>query len=67
MGSQIRKCCYEIKQYQFCAECPDFPCENINQKLIHTHPGNPKYAYRHEIVDNMEKFKFLGREAYLIY
>lgn len=67
MGCQIRKCCFEIKQYQFCGECPDFPCENINQKLIRSHPDNPKFAFRHEIVENMEKFKSLGQEAYLIF
>ena len=67
MGCKIRKCCYEERELQFCAECGDFPCEKINQKLIHSHPENPKYAYRHEIPENVRKFRALGLEDYLIY
>jgi hypothetical protein len=67
MSCKIRKCCFEQKRYQYCAECAEFPCETINKKLIESHPDNPKYTYRHEIPENVEKFNILGQDAYLIY
>jgi hypothetical protein len=67
MGCKVRKCCYEERELQFCAECIDFPCEMIDQKLIKSHPDDKKYAYRHEIPENVKKFRALGQEAYLMY
>lgn len=67
MGCQIRNCCYEQKGFQFCADCRDFPCEKINQKLIKSHANDPKFAYRHEIEQNTKKFLELGPAAYLAY
>ena len=67
MGCKIRKCCYEQKEYLYCAECADFPCALINQKLIQSHPNDKRYAYRHEIPENVQKFRTLGQAAFLIY
>ncbi|MFW5713762.1 MAG: DUF3795 domain-containing protein [Brevefilum sp.] len=66
-GCQIRICCYEERGHRYCADCADFPCKIIEQKLIKSHPNNPKYTYRHEIPENARKFTALGLEDYLIY
>ena len=65
IGCQIRECCYEKKRILFCAECTEFPCEMILENLISSYPDNPKYDYRHEIPENVEKFRILGLEGYL--
>lgn len=67
MSCKIRICCYEVREYQYCGDCADFPCKLIDQKLIKSHPDNPKYAYRHEIPENVRQFKALGLQDYLIY
>jgi hypothetical protein len=67
LSCQIRKCCYEEREYSFCAECVEFPCQKINQKLIESHPKDPKFSYRHEIPENVKLYKTLGQEAYLLY
>jgi len=66
-GCKIRKCCFEQHSITSCAFCSEFPCEIINQKLINSHPHDPRFAYRHEIVENQKKFLELGPEAYLAF
>ena len=66
-GCKIRKCCLEEKKLDFCGNCLEFPCVNINKKLINSHPGDSKFKYRHEIPTNLAKLKELGCEDYLEY
>lgn len=66
-GCKIRKCCYEQRAIMSCAFCSEFPCEKLNQKLINSHPDDPRFEYRHEIEENQKKFLELGLEAYLAY
>jgi hypothetical protein len=61
---QIRSCCYNEKQLDFCALCDDFPCTLIHKRLIKPHPKNFKYKYRHEISEVAEKLKSLGVDKY---
>jgi hypothetical protein len=64
---RIRICCYEKMELFFCGDCEQFPCDKVSKKLIHSHPGETKFKYRHEIPENMTKFKELGLEDYLEY
>jgi hypothetical protein len=67
MSCKIRQCCYEQRGNQFCADCAEFPCKLIDHKLIQSHPNNSKYTYRHEIPENVSKFRSLGLDNYLNY
>jgi len=40
---------------------------SIDKKLLHSHLGEKKYKYRHEIPDIFEKIKELGEDEYLKY
>jgi len=64
---KIRRCCYEEKTISFCGYCPQFPCEQVNKKLINSHPGETKFKYRHEIPENFAKLRELGLDDYLEY
>lgn len=64
---RIRKCCYEEKETDFCGYCVQFPCDEVNKKLIDSHPGETKFKYRHEIPENITKLKELGLGDYLEY
>lgn len=64
---KIRKCCYEEKGLDFCGDCAEFPCDTVNKKLIHSHPEDVRFKYRHDVPENLRKLKELGREAYLEY
>lgn len=66
-GCKIRSCCYNIERKEFCADCKKFPCKKIMEKLINSHPGDPKFKYRHEIQENFEKMKEMGILSYLVY
>ena len=61
---KIRKCCIELKKIQYCGECDDFPCKEIKRKLIDSHPGDPRFNYRHKIPDNMEEITKLNLEKW---
>jgi hypothetical protein len=50
-----------------CLACEEFPCKEINRKLINSHPGDPRFTYRHELLENRKKLEELGPEAYLDY
>ena len=64
---KIRNCCYNEKNKNYCIECDDFPCKTHKEKLIHSHPNNPKYKYRHEIPENFKKMEEMDLESYLEY
>jgi hypothetical protein len=66
-GCKIRKCCYEDKKIDYCGYCTLFPCDELNRKLIDSHPGDSKFKYRHEIPENMKKLRELGFNGYLKY
>jgi hypothetical protein len=63
----IRICCYEEKELSFCGFCVQFPCGEVNKKLINSHPGKTRFKYRHEIPENMTKLLELGLVDYLDY
>jgi hypothetical protein len=67
IGCKIRSCCYEIEKYNFCAECNQFPCTKITQKLLNSHPGDPKFKYRHEIPHVFIKLNEIGINDFLKY
>ncbi len=62
---KIRACCYDEMKIDYCGQCAQFPCKTINKKLISSHRGDTRFAYRHEIPDNMEKLKRLGVDRYI--
>lgn len=66
-GCKIRVCCYTKKQISYCAECDQFPCSIIKNKLINSHPDDPRYKYRHEIEDIAIIFKEMNIDDYLRY
>jgi hypothetical protein len=66
-GCKIRTCCYEEKQINCCGHCSQFPCDTINKKLINSHAGETAFKYRHEISENITKFRELGVKEYLQY
>ena len=55
----IRKCCINEKNVQYCGACTEYPCPTI-LKLINSHKNRPKIHYRHEIPNNMEKLNEMG-------
>jgi hypothetical protein len=64
---RIRNCCYFIENVEFCFNCGEFPCKELVRKLCKSHPGDPRFKYRHEILENLEKLSELGNEEYLRY
>jgi len=64
---KIRNCCYKKEKINFCGYCTHFPCDIINKKLLHSHPGETKYKYRHEIPENFKKLNELGIDDYFKY
>jgi hypothetical protein len=66
-GCKVRTCCYTVQNKNFCIECDQFPCNQHRKKLLDSHPGDPRFKYRHEILDNFKKLKELGIEDYLEY
>lgn len=64
-GCNIRSCCYETKGLAYCMECSEFPCVRVEKKLLQTHPGDPRFQYRHEIPAVSPRLLTLGEEAYL--
>lgn len=64
-GCKIRICCYTNQKKNYCIACGDFPCKKIRKKLLDSHPGNPKFQYRHEIPEIFAKLKEMTVEDYL--
>lgn len=65
MGCKIRICCHTIKKVNYCAKCDQFPCAKVNQKLIKSHPKDPRFKYRHELPQMHEEFKKMGITKFL--
>jgi hypothetical protein len=63
----IRKCCYEEMNVEYCGYCNSFPCDKINRKLIKSHLGDLRFKYRHEITENMKKLKEFGLNDFIKY
>jgi hypothetical protein len=61
---KVRSCCYDQMQ-SICADCDQFPCPAHRKKLLDSHPGDARFAYRHEIPENHRLMKELGLAAYL--
>lgn len=64
---KLRECCYSIKSKTVCFECDEFPCKKYRRKLFESHPGDPRFRYRHELKEDSLQFKKLGLERYLLY
>jgi len=62
---KIRQCCYEKKHIDYCANCEDFPCKIIDNKLIKSHEDDNRFKYRHEIPDDFKKIKLLGIDEFI--
>lgn len=64
-GCKVRNCCYQEQALDFCCECSQFPCTKHKKKLLDTHPGDPRFTYRHEVPENFIMLGKLGLPAYL--
>lgn len=64
-GCRIRQCCLGDKGLSFCYECEEFPCQKLRTKLPESHPGDKRFAYRHEVIANLLKVKDVGLEIWL--
>ena len=64
---KLRTCCYSVKSIKFCIECDEFPCKEHRKKLLDSHSADPRFEYRHEVLENFKKFTELGLERYLEY
>lgn len=61
---KIRMCCMDHQNLRYCYQCTDFPCK-VLKKLQQSHPGNPKFSYRHEMLDNLDDLKRLGERQWI--
>ena len=64
-GCRLRKCCFEKRDSDLCIECEDFPCRDHRSKLSDSHPGDPRFAYRHETVTNLRRVREVGIDLWL--
>ena len=64
-GYKIRVCCLNTKRFQFCNQCDEFPCKVYRKKLSDSHPGDKRFAYRHELFDSLARLKEVGIERWL--
>ena len=62
---RLRVCCYEEKGLEFCSACEEYPCHNYQSKLTHSHLGDPRFQYRHEVENNLVLLDELGQGAYI--
>ena len=58
-GCKIRECCKK-KEIEHCGQCSNFPCTIINKRLIKSHRENPKFNYRHQIPNNINRILEVG-------
>ena len=65
-GCKIRVCCFEQKQ-TICADCDEFLCSIHRKKLTDTHPGDPRFTYRHEIPAGLQRLNDIGMTAFLAF
>ncbi len=61
---KIRGCCYEAMNLDYCIYCAEFPCKKMTDKLLASHVGDPRFAYRHEVISIFPKLLQLGEERY---
>ena len=64
---KLRVCCYEKKGLDFCSECGDYPCAKHREKLLDSHPGDPRFQYRRDVPENLRLLEELGEQKYLQY
>jgi hypothetical protein len=62
---KLRVCCYDEKGLEFCSACDDYPCTKYKKKLTDSHPGDPRFIYRHEVENNLVLLSQLGQQAFL--
>lgn len=62
---KIRECCIKVKNLFYYGECEDFPCKELNRKLIESHKEDPRFNYRHQIPNNVKKVSKLGIKNWL--
>lgn len=65
LSCKLRKCCHSEKSLSCCFECDEFPCKEHRRKLINSHSGDPRFDYRHELVESCTEFVEMGLERYL--
>ena len=65
-GCKIRNCCFKERNVEYCGQCNDFPCNIISNKLINSHPHDPRFNYRHKIPENILKINKLGLERWFV-
>ena len=58
-GCKIRNCCYNLKRLDYCVNCEQFPCKIFDKKLRSTHQDDPRFTYRYELPELLNKFKTL--------
>ena len=61
----LRTCCYTVKKYCFCIECDQFPCEEHRKKLLNSNAGDPRFKYKHDVIENFQNLTELGIENFL--
>jgi uncharacterized protein DUF3795 len=64
---KIRNCCYLTKDIDFCFECNELPCKEFERKIFSSHPKDPRFQYRREVLNNLETLSKLGIKDYLKY
>jgi len=64
-GCKIRNCCYNLKVLDYCVSCEQFPCKIFNKKLRSTHQDDPRFTYRYELPELLNKLKTLGVKSYI--
>lgn len=62
---KLRRCAFEEKDVDLCNECPEFPCKKLLDKLPRAHPGDPRFEYRVEVLENAERIRQVGVERWL--
>ena len=62
---KLRRCCFEVKDVDHCFQCDEYPCAKLLDKLPRSHPGDPRFRYRLEVLDNSERIKQVGVERWL--
>lgn len=67
LACKLRICCYSKKSLSCCFECDEFPCKEHRRKLINSHPGDPRFDYRHELIESCKVFTEMGLKGYLQY
>lgn len=62
---KLRRCSFEVKDVDHCFQCDEYPCAKLLDKLPRSHPDDPRFQYRVEALDNAERIKEVGVEAWL--